>query len=75
MKITPVSRNLEDVFRGNFVKIPRFQRPYDWDRDNLVEFWNDLKDRIDPEYFMGSIVIYNDKKDKNAIARTVVSSI
>jgi hypothetical protein len=68
MKITPVSRNLEDVFRGNFLRIPRFQRPYDWDRDNLVEFWNDLKDRADAEYFMGSIVVYADKKDRNIIS-------
>ena len=68
MKITPVSKNLDELFRGNFVKIPRFQRPYDWDRDNLVEFWNDLKDRSDPEYFMGSIVVYYDKKDKTVLA-------
>lgn len=65
MKVTPVSKTLVDVLRGNFIKIPRFQRPYDWDRDNLVEFWADLKDRSDPEYFMGSLVSFGDKKEKN----------
>lgn len=68
MKVTPVSKTLADVLRGNFLKIPRFQRPYDWDRENLTEFWNDLKDRSDPEYFMGSIVIFGDRKEKNLLS-------
>ncbi|MCU4180859.1 DUF262 domain-containing protein [Bosea sp. BH3] len=68
MKVTPVSKSLADVLRGNFIRIPRFQRPYDWDRDNLTEFWNDLKDRTDPDYFMGSIVIFTDSKEKNLIS-------
>ncbi|WP_169508947.1 DUF262 domain-containing protein [Amorphus coralli] len=67
MKITPVSKTLSEVLRGHFLKIPRFQRPYDWDRDNLTEFWNDLKDRSDPEYFMGSLVVFADKKEKNLL--------
>lgn len=68
MKITPVSKTLVDVLRGNFLRIPRFQRPYDWDRDNITEFWNDLKDRSDPEYFMGSIVVFGDHKEKNLLS-------
>ena len=64
MKVTPVSKTLSEVLSGNFLRIPRFQRPYDWDRDNLTEFWNDLKDRSDPEYFMGSLVVFGDKKRK-----------
>lgn len=68
MKVTPVSKSLADVMRGNFLKIPRFQRPYDWDRDNLTDFWNDLKDRAEPEYFMGSLVVFGDQKEKNLIS-------
>ncbi|MCW5710550.1 DUF262 domain-containing protein [Shinella sp.] len=68
MKVTPVSKTLADVLRGNFLRIPRFQRPYDWDRDNLTEFWNDLKDRAEPEYFMGSLVVFNDSKEKNLLS-------
>lgn len=64
MKVTPVSRTLVDVLKGTFIKIPRFQRPYDWDRDNLVEFWADIKDRSEPEYFMGSLVSFADQKGK-----------
>ncbi len=68
MKVTPVSKTLADVLRGNFLRVPRFQRPYDWDRDNLTEFWNDLKDRNDPEYFMGSLVVFADQKEKNLLS-------
>ena len=68
MKVTPVSKTLADVLRGNFLRIPRFQRPYDWDRDNLTEFWADLKDRTDPEYFMGSLVVFGDSKEKNLLS-------
>lgn len=68
MKVTPVSKTLADVLRGNFLRIPRFQRPYDWDRDNLTEFWNDLKDRADPDYFMRSLVVFLDEKENNLIS-------
>lgn len=68
MKVTPVSKTLADVLRGNFLRIPRFQRPYDWDRDNLTEFWTDLKDRVEPEYFMGSLVVFGDQKEKNLLS-------
>ena len=68
MKVTPVSKTLADVLRGNFLRIPRFQRPYDWDKDNLTEFWNDLKDRTDPDYFMGSLVVFADNKEKNLLS-------
>lgn len=68
MKVTPVSKTLSEVLKGGFVKIPRFQRPYDWDRDNITEFWLDLKERTDTEYFMGSLVIFTDSKEKNLIS-------
>src|SRR5688572_27119521 len=65
MQVTPVSRTLGQVFRGNFLRIPRFQRPYSWDQENLSDFWHDLVDRDDDDYFMGSIVIFQDGKEKN----------
>lgn len=68
MKVTPVSKTLSEVLKGGFVKIPRFQRPYDWDRDNITEFWLDLKERSETEYFMGSLVIFTDSKEKNIIS-------
>src|SRR5262245_52366852 len=54
-----------DLFRGNVLRIPRFQRPYCWDKENLSDFWFDLVLRTDDEYFMGSAVIFRDGKERN----------
>ena len=67
MQVTPVSKTLAEVLRGNFLRIPRFQRPYSWDQDNLSDFWTDLVERQEDEYFMGSMVIYRDGKERNVI--------
>lgn len=49
---------------SGYYKIPRFQRPYAWDRENIQEFWDDIV-RDEPEnYFIGSMVVYNDGAQK-----------
>ena len=65
MQVTPISKTLAEVFRGTFLRIPRFQRPYSWDKENLSDFWFDLVDRGDEDYFMGSMVIFRDGKERN----------
>ncbi|NYH41355.1 hypothetical protein HNR22_001082 [Micromonospora jinlongensis] len=42
---------------AGFFRIPRFQRPYSWDRANVDEFWNDVIAN-NGEYFIGSMVVY-----------------
>jgi uncharacterized protein with ParB-like and HNH nuclease domain len=39
--------------------IPRFQRPFSWDRDNVEEFWNDSTSDVKKDYFIGAFVTYN----------------
>ena len=68
MRISPVSKYLDEIFRGSFLKIPRFQRPYSWDKENVADFWNDLANRGDEEYFMGSTVLFPDGKEKNVLS-------
>lgn len=65
MKVSPVSKALSGVFKENFLRIPRFQRPYSWDKENISEFWYDLIERSEDEYFMGSLVLYQDRKEPN----------
>ena len=67
MKATPVSKSLSELFKESFIQIPRFQRPYDWNSENISDLWNDLIDHDDPEYFMGSIVVFRDGKDKSLL--------
>lgn len=68
ISVTPVSKSLSDLLKESFLQIPRFQRPYDWNNDNIADFWTDLIDRDDDEYFMGSIVVFRDKKDKSLLS-------
>ena len=51
----------------NFYTIPYYQRSYEWGKDRVEDFWNDL---IVPENkssynlsFTGSVILKNDKKD------------
>jgi hypothetical protein len=65
MQVTPIAKTLAEVFRGNFLRIPRFQRPYSWEKEELSDFWYDLVERSDDDYFMGSMVIFRDGKERN----------
>lgn len=44
----------------DYFLIPRFQRPYSWDRDNLDDFWRDVVYDNKPGYFIGPMVAWRD---------------
>ncbi len=44
-----------------YFKIPRFQRPYSWERVEIEDFWNDTIVESDADYFIGSIVLFKYK--------------
>jgi hypothetical protein len=58
MNITPKNANIRALFQANFYKVPRFQRPYSWDKANIEDFWNDAIEEGKPGYFIGSMVLY-----------------
>jgi uncharacterized protein with ParB-like and HNH nuclease domain len=58
MDIKPTDKTVKNLLEGGFFKIPRFQRPYSWDRENVEEFWTDVVVSDDPDYFIGSFVLY-----------------
>lgn len=62
MKIESKDTDIESLLVGSYFHIPRFQRPYSWDDDNLNDFWNDVVVNKSDDYFIGSMVVY--KKDK-----------
>jgi uncharacterized protein with ParB-like and HNH nuclease domain len=51
---------VKDVFSTMWFRIPEYQRPYIWSRDQVNELMDDLifasKDKPDSEYFLGSFV-------------------
>ncbi len=41
MKIESSDRTIEQLLAMGYFRIPRFQRPYSWERAEVEEFWND----------------------------------
>lgn len=58
MKIACFDQEIRKIFETNYYKIPRFQRPYSWDKDNVEDFWNDVIGNKVGQYFLGSMVVY-----------------
>lgn len=58
MKIEAQDKEIQELLRGTFFKIPRFQRAYSWESDEVEDFWNDIVDNQDANYFIGSVVAY-----------------
>ncbi len=48
------------ILESGFYKIPRFQRPYSWEKENVTDFWSDLIGDEGEDYFIGSMVVYKD---------------
>ena len=61
MKITCLDKQVGQFLKESFYRIPRFQRPYSWDRTNIEDFWNDAIVENDAQYFIGNFVVYDDK--------------
>ncbi len=81
MELKAVSSSVDDVLRlqRKYV-IPRFQREFSWDTEELTEIFNDLLENIVYEngklvpndYFIGSLVLVGDDDDTAKIERFVV---
>lgn len=62
MKIESIDQDIRTLLSSGYYKIPRFQRPYSWDRENIQEFWDDIVRDNPSDYFIGSMVVYRDGK-------------
>ncbi|MEZ5337314.1 MAG: DUF262 domain-containing HNH endonuclease family protein [bacterium] len=58
MKIDTSDVNVRTLLMSAFYIIPRFQRPYSWDNEEVAAFWNDAFESTDPDYFIGAFVVY-----------------
>ena len=59
MEIKPLDQTIRNLLKTGFYKIPRFQRPYSWDRENVEDFWNDTVATDDSSYFIGSFILHS----------------
>lgn len=62
MKIEASDKEIQDVFSQGYYQIPRFQRPFSWEKDEVENFWSDLIQDSSDNYFIGSMVVYQSKK-------------
>jgi hypothetical protein len=60
MEIKPVDVSVNKLLKSSFYRIPRFQRPYSWDRENVSDFWTDALVSDDQDYFIGSFVVFKE---------------
>ena len=55
------------MLSSGYFKIPRFQRPYSWDRENIQDFWDDVVRDTPADYFIGSMVVYKDGSQRYGV--------
>jgi len=58
MKIESRDLNIGGLLTTGYYIIPRFQRPYSWDNENIIDFWTDTVVNNSSDYFIGSMVVY-----------------
>ncbi|WP_136482105.1 DUF262 domain-containing protein [Cognatitamlana onchidii] len=63
MNISSIDKTIRTVLKSSYYKIPRFQRPYSWDREHIEDFWNDSIRESSGDYFIGSMVVYEITED------------
>lgn len=62
------SLQIKDLFKGNKIfNVPKYQRSYAWEKENLEDFLEDLKNQRDPNinYFLGTF-LFHKKDEKNS---------
>jgi uncharacterized protein with ParB-like and HNH nuclease domain len=67
MKIESTDQDLRTMLSSAYYKIPRFQRPYSWDKENIQDFWEDVIQDDPQDYFIGSMVVYKDGKQRYGV--------
>lgn len=53
----PTTMNVQQRLVNSFFRIPRYQRPYVWNQDNIDHLINDI-DESDQGYFIGTAIFY-----------------
>ena len=57
---TCTKRDIRALLTSGYYRVPRFQRPYSWTREELEDFWQDTIVEGDADYFIGSVVAFID---------------
>ncbi|MEJ6548971.1 DUF262 domain-containing HNH endonuclease family protein [Corynebacterium sp. USCH3] len=55
-KFNPTDQTIESILTSGFFRIPRYQREYSWEKENIIDLWNDLRKAESGGLFLGHIV-------------------
>ena len=67
MKIELKDTDIDSLLNSRYFHVPRFQRPYSWEDENISDFWEDIITNQSDDYFIGSMVVYKKKKQHYAL--------
>lgn len=67
MKIESQDKKIDVLLKGNIFVIPRFQRAYSWETEQVNQFWSDIIDNLSESYFIGSMVVYKTGRSSVAV--------
>lgn len=67
MKIESQDKRIDELLKGNTFIIPRFQRAYSWEAEQVNQLWTDVIDNISESYFIGSMVVYKVSRSSVAV--------
>lgn len=73
----PSSMSIKALFgdTNSFYKIPRYQRPYKWENEQVDQLWDDISEAFQnkvPNYFLGSIITAKPRDDEKSVYMDVV---
>jgi uncharacterized protein with ParB-like and HNH nuclease domain len=58
---------IRDFFNNKFFEIPKYQRGYAWENQNIDDLFEDINEALSSQsnHYIGTIVLSKDKSDKN----------
>lgn len=67
MRIESQDKRIDELLKGGTFIIPRFQRAYSWEPDQINQFWYDVTENLSEAYFIGSMVVYKVERSSLAV--------
>lgn len=67
VKIESVDQEIRNILSSGYYRIPRFQRPFSWTRENIQEFWDDVVRDNPTDYFIGSMVVFKEGSQRYGV--------
>jgi len=74
----PVKSNLAEIIAGNHrITVPMYQRKYEWEKEKICAFWDDLIRLTQPEekntlHYMGTMVRHDEAPGHNGLNQFMV---